>query len=243
MLVTHSLLPFALNMQKIQDTADGGNAYAEGDYSYAEGGDAGDSSRGIGGDGGHAHAVTAYSKAIGGRGGRGGIGKGGPGGNAMALQDGVACYGGNGGESAQHDGRGGRGGTPQMMRTFLDAELIRRAAMKLPYGTPNTFPGRGGDSPDEPQYMARRLIVEQIKSSYFIEHGIPTEGAIMQSGNMLMLPDDWLQTLTARYSDVWYDRNIVPLKWINEQVQRSGNMWTVEVEAEEYVFADNNGTV
>lgn len=221
---------------KILQPGKGGNAHAEGDYSYAEGGQAGDSSRGVGGDGGHAHALGMLSTAVGGRGGRGGVGKGGAGGHAVALQDQSGSYGGNGGESSQHDGRGGRGGTPQMLQLFVGAELARRAEMKLPYGMRNIFPGRGGDAPDTPQYMARRLIVEQIKYSYFIEHGLPTEGTFSPGDLIPVLREEFHQLFTAKNSDVWYDRTVVPLAWINEKIQQRGNKWTVEVEAEEYVF-------
>lgn len=223
--------------EKIPQKANGGNAHAEGDYSYAEGGAAGESSRGIGGDGGDAHAIGVLSTAVGGRGGRGGLSKGGPGGDAVAEQDGAASYGGNGGESAQHDGRGGRGGTPQLLSVLLGDELARRAGMKLPYGAPNTFPGRGGDSIDSPQYMARRLIVEKIKNQYFIENGIPTEGSLASVG-VSQWSNNFYQPLTARFSDVWYDRKIVPLSWINDQVQKNGNKWAVAIEDEEYVFTD-----
>lgn len=222
---------------KILQPPKGGNAHAEGDYSYAEGGPAGESSRGVGGDGGHAHAVGMFSTAVGGRGGRGGVGNGSPGGNALALQDHSGSYGGNGGESTQYDGRGGRGGTPQMLHIFVGAELARRAEMKLPYGMPNMFPGRGGDTHDTPQYMARRLIVEQIKYSYFIEHGLQTEGTFL-SDDLPALPEEFYQVLTAKNSDVWYDRKFVPVAWINEKNQERGNKWIVAVEADEYVFID-----
>ena len=225
--------------KKILGTANGGNAHAEGDYSYAEGGAAGESSRGIGGDGGNAHALGVFSIAVGGRGGRGGIWKGGPGGDAVALQDGAASYGGSGGESDQYDGRGGRGGSPQLLHNLIGDELARRAGMKLPYGTPNTFPGRGGDALDTPQYMARRVIVELIKLRYFIDCGQPTEGSFLPSGASGW-PEEFYLALTAKFSDVWYDRTVVPLTWINSQVQQSGNKWTVAVEDEEYIFTDNN---
>lgn len=226
--------------KKILKPASGGSAHAEGDYSYAEGGAAGDSSRGIGGDGGDAHALGAFSIAVGGRGGRGGISQGAPGGDAVAQHDGFhACYGGNGGEAAQHDGRGGRGGTAQLMQTFVGDELARRARMKLPYGAPNTFPGRGGDTLDTPQYMARRLIVEKIKLRYFIENNIPTEGGSSFS-DISIWPQELLQPLTARFSDVWYDRTVVPIAWINDALRQGGNKWNVSVEDEEYVFSDKN---
>ena len=227
---------------KILQSAKGGNAHAEGDYSYAEGGAAGDSARGVGGDGGHAHALGLLSTAIGGRGGRGGVGPGGPGGNAVAFDDHSGSYGGNGGESSQHDGRGGRGGAPQMLQIFVGAELARRAEMKLPYGTRNIIPGRGGDTYDTPQYMARRLIVEQIKYSYFVEHGLPTEGTASPDGLLSPLLEEFYPLLTAKNVDVWYDRTTVPVEWINEKNRQRGNKWTVAVEADEYVFIDSNVT-
>lgn len=225
-------------LKTILEPAKGGNAHAEGDYSYAEGGAAGDSSRGVGGDGGHAHALGKYSIAVGGRGGRGGVGKGSPGGNAVELSEDAACYGGNGGESGQHDGRGGRGGTPQMLQVLFGAELARRAEMKLPYGSASTCPGRGGDGCDTPQYMARRLIVEQIKYRYFVEHDLPTEGTFSSSGRLSGWSDVTYQTLTEKNCDVWFDRTIVPLAWINDQIQQRGNKWIANIEDNEYVFTD-----
>jgi hypothetical protein len=228
-------------MQKIQQTADGGNAHAEGDHSYAEGGAAGDSTTGIGGDGGHAHAVGRNSIAIAGNGGRGGVGKGGRGMDVVTLQEDVTSYGGHGGESNQYDGRGGRGGLSPMLTEMFGTEFARRASMKLPYGALNTFPGRGGDTPDTPQYMARRLIVERAKANYYAETNTPTEGAITANdgGFFHIMPAEWKQALTAKYSDVWYDREFVPLSWINQQVSQEGHKWTVSVEAGEYVFIDN----
>lgn len=225
-------------MENLQETADGGNAHAQGDRSYAEGGAAGDSSNGVGGDGGRAHAVGNDSVAIAGRGGRGGLGKGGPGGDATALGDGTIYYGGDGGESSQHDGRGGRGGVAQMMESIAGPEFARRARMKLPYGAPNTFPGRGGDTPDTPRYRARRIIVEHIKMQYFSAHSIPTEGAARLDDRLRMMPSEWHQALTAKHSDVWYDREVVPLSWINDQLRHGGHKWAASVEAEEYVFTD-----
>ncbi|MBV6324904.1 hypothetical protein [Duganella violaceipulchra] len=181
--------------------------------------------------------------AIAGRGGRGGVGKGGQGGDAVALHDDSIYYGGDGGEANQHDGRGGRGGAPQMLGIIDGAEYARRAAMKLPYGAPNTFVGRGGDTPDTPQYMARRLIVERIKIAYYVAQGIPTEGVMALGRGFRMMPEEWQRSLTAKYSDVWYDREIVPLTWINEQVRQAGNKWTVAIEAEEYIFADSDAPV
>jgi hypothetical protein len=127
----------------------------------------------------------------------------------------------------------------QMMEIFFGTEFARRAGMKLPYGAKNTFPGRGGDSLDTPQHMARRSIVENIKRSYFLVHGIPTEGSMTQEDNMFPLPPEWQQVFTGKFSDVWYDRTVVPLTWINEQVQRRGNLWHVIIEADEYVFIDD----
>ena len=229
-------------MQKIQQTANGGNAHAEGDYSNAEGGIGGDSSRGPGGSGGYAHAVGTNSTAIGGGGGRGGLGPGGPGGEAVALGDGDTYYGGDGGESNQADGRGGRGATNQMLHTVFGTEYARRASLKLPYDASNNLLGRGGDTPDTPQYKARRLIVEQIKEAYFVQHGVPTEGAAIGSVDPRLADGDWMLAFTAKNCDVWYDREIVPLTWINEKVHQGGTKWTVTVEADEYVFSDRSIT-
>lgn len=127
-----------------------------------------------------------------------------------------------------------------MLAEMFGSEFARRAGMKLPYGASNSFPGRGGDTPDTPQYMARRLIVERVKANYYAETNTPTEGGIMAGDGRFLhiMPVEWAQALTVKYSDVWYDREIVPLTWINQQVSQGGHKWTVTVEAEEYVFTD-----
>lgn len=107
--------------------------------------------------------------------------------------------GGQGGEASQPDGRGGRGG-----HAYVGYDLARPGAaarpahMRWPYYEPITEAGRGGDAPDTPQYKVRRLIVEQIKKKYFAQHGLP-------------------------FDEVWWDREIVPLTWINEQIGADGH--------------------
>jgi hypothetical protein len=83
--------------------------------------------------------------------------------------------------------------------------------MRWPYFEPITEPGRGGDAPDTPQYKARRLIVERIKARYFAQKGLPLD-------------------------DVWYDREIVPLAWLNEQLKAHDHLWRASVVDDEYEF-------
>lgn len=85
--------------------------------------------------------------------------------------------------------------------------------MRWPYGEPVTEPGRGGDSPDTPQYKARRLIVEDIKARYFAERDLPQE-------------------------EVWWDREIVPVSWIASELMKGDHRWTLAVVDDEYEFTD-----
>lgn len=246
----------------------GGDATVAGDDSSAEGGCGGDAVVGDGGDGGHATVAADRSHAIGGRGGRGGIGPGGRGGNAhvlaadagsqeqidlnqlnspigpgdtyisingeiillaragsngdeggrggdaFAIGDDSFVAGGQGAESFQAGGRGGRGG-----RAFMPEDLEhlfetrRYAHMRWPYYEPVTEPGRGGDAPDTPQYKARRLIVEAIKMRHFANIGLPL-------------------------TEVWWDRDVVPLNLINKQLEVEGHNWRATVVDDEYEFSD-----
>jgi hypothetical protein len=255
-----------MNVRKGSDGR-GGDAHVDGEDSIAEGGQAGDAVVGAGGDGGDARVEADRSHGIGGAGGRGGLGPGGRGGNARIdresasvkdhlLEEGAVpigphdswvaidgkiimvarggqdggeggrggdgyavggdafVAGGQGGEASQPDGRGGRGG-----RAFIPDDLaphlgVRRPAhMRWPYYEPITEPGRGGDAPDTPQYKGRRLIVEWIKKRYFARRGLPLD-------------------------DVWWDREVVPLAWINEQLEADGHLWRASVVHDEYEFSD-----
>lgn len=199
----------------------GGNAVAGGDDSEAIGGDGGAGVLGNGGRGGDAQAIGNRSTAIGGKGGRGGIGPGMPGGDVIAIGDDTTHIGGQGGEASQPDGRGGRGGRSSGTEMILQMLGIQdRGHLKAPYGTPNLEPGRGGDSPDTPQYMARKLIVMAIKERFFLEHHLE--------------PRDT--------ETIWYDRQIVPLDWINQTLLLRGHRWNVSVEDGEYVFTDTEQT-
>ena len=241
----------------------GGNAFVDGDNSSAEGGEGGDGVVGDGGTGGDAIVSGNNSRARGGSGGRGGIGEGGKGGDARiapdraTLQkwlrsrngieeeapvirptdtyvsingeiillagpgesfghgDDAAAYGGQGGEADQPDGRGGRGG-----RAYIPPETRElmglgpdRGHMKWPYFEPITEPGRGADRPDTPQYMARRLIIERLKARYVALNGLSVES-------------------------LWYDRVVVPLEWLNQQLLADGHRWSVKVVDLEYQVAD-----
>lgn len=191
--------------------AAGGDASVEGDSSVAIGGNAGDAVIGPGGPGGAARVVGRNSRAEGGRGGRGGIGTGGPGGSAEAFGDNMFVGGGDGGEASQADGRGGRGGLPH--RIAFEMFGVPRREMKHPYWEPNLVPGRGGDSADTPQYCARRLILEEHKLRYFAMIGE-----------------------SAKRIDVWFDRDVVPLAWLNEQLKADGHLWFAQIVDQEYEF-------
>ena len=184
----------------------GGNAEVEGNNSTAEGGKGGEAVVGDGGRGGDARVVGNDSMARGGFGGRGGLGPGSPGGDAEVLSDNALAFGGQGGEASQPGGRGGRGGRAP----GLD---YRRAHMRWPYGEPITEPGRGGDAPDTPQYMARRLIIEDLKAQFFQARALPLD-------------------------EVWWDREIVPLDWLNERLSEDEHRWRVRIVDWEYEFSD-----
>lgn len=192
----------------------GGNALVEGDDSTAEGGRGGEAVRGDGGPGGNATVRGNRSAGKGGKGGRGGVGPGGPGGHVDVHTDDTCMEGGNGGEASQHDGRGGRGGSAPRAEHF--AELLGRKArphLRWPYGEPVDEPGRGGDAPDTPQYKARRVIIEHLKVMFFVEQSLPLV-------------------------EVWWDREIVSLDWLNSQLAEEGHRWRVTIVDEEYEFQD-----
>lgn len=190
----------------------GGDASVSGDNSNATGGDGGEAVIGDGGKGGDARVVGNRSSAKGGLGGRGGVGPGMPGQDAVVVGDDCHAIGGQGGEAPQLDGRGGRGGRSGDDAIFLEIfGLSRRPHMKHPYGEPVLEPGRGGDSLDTPQYKARRLIVEDIKAQYFRSKGLSVDEA-------------------------WWDRDIVPLAWINERLVADGHRWQATVVDLEYQF-------
>ncbi|HXQ47540.1 MAG TPA: hypothetical protein VN806_13040 [Caulobacteraceae bacterium] len=54
---------------------------------------------------------------------------------------------------------------------------------------------------------------EPIKARYFAERGLAL-------------------------SEVWWDREVVPLAWINEQLEAGGHLWRADVVADEYEFTD-----
>lgn len=193
----------------------GGDARVHGDGSEAQGGEGGEAAGGNGGGGGDAKVRGHRSKAVGGRGGRGGIGPGGPGGHAEVEGDDAQVIGGQGGEAPQHDGRGGRGGRAggQEAMAELFGVTHRPRHMRWPYGEPVTEPGRGGDSADTPQYKARRLIVEGLKEDYFSVNSLPR-------------------------AEAWWDREVVPLAWINERLAAMGHRWGATVVDDEYEFHD-----
>ncbi len=193
---------------------DGGHAEVDGDHSSASGGLGGDAVIGDGGRGGDARVVGNQSNAIGGRGGRGGIGPGQPGGDVEVHGDDQFSVGGQGGEANQPDGRGGRGGRAHLASTLLG--LPDRGHIKPPYGQAHNEPGRGGDAPDTPQYMARKLIIMGLKERYFIAKSIEP----------------------CNLATIWYDRSVVPPEWLNETLALRGHRWRVDVVDQEYVFAD-----
>lgn len=191
----------------------GGQAEVEGDDSTALGGRGGEAVVGDGGSGGKAIVKGNRSKGVGGQGGRGGVGPGQPGGDVLIEQDDVLMAGGQGGESNQIDGRGGRGGRSYGAHLYGFAV---RAHIKPPYGRSQNEPGRGGDAPDTPQYVARKILLMGLKERYFIE-----------------------QSITPRDLEaVWYDRTIADISWVNETLRMRGHRWQVSIVDDEYEFSD-----
>jgi hypothetical protein len=85
--------------------------------------------------------------------------------------------------------------------------------MRWPYFEPISEPGRGGDAADTPQYKARRIIVEQLKRRFFRAKGL-------------------------HVADAWWDRTVVPMYWLNEQLRNDGHHWQVSIVDDEYEFTD-----
>ena len=192
----------------------GGSAEVEGNDSSATGGAGGDAVQGNGGKGGNARVRGNRSIAVGGKGGRGGVGPGQPGGDVTVSSDDVFAAGGQGGEASQHDGRGGRGDQAFNVCSFFG--LPDRGHVKPPYGQQHTEPGRGGDAPDSPQYMARKLTIMALKERYFIT-----------------------KQIEPRDSDtIWYDRTVVPIEWLNQTLLLRGYKWRVSVIDSEYNFTN-----
>jgi hypothetical protein len=222
---------------------DGGHATVAADRSHALGGHGGRGGIGLGGRGGDAHILADDASlkdhlsgdqlghlplgpgdsyiAIGdkivllARGGHHGD-EGGRGGDGYAVGGYSFAAGGQGGESSQPGGRGGRGGQAFIPDEFAQFIGVRpRAHMRWPYYDPVTVQGRGGDAPDTPQYKARRLIVERIKKRYFARQGLALD-------------------------EVWWDREVVPIAWINGQLETEGHLWAASVVDDEYEFSDNS---
>jgi hypothetical protein len=82
------------------------------------------------------------------------------------------------------------------------------AASELPFE-----PGRGGDGVDTPQYMARRIILEHLKRCYLAQRGL-----------------DWAKS--------WWDREVVPMSWLNSKLLEQGHMWQATTVDDEYEFSD-----
>jgi hypothetical protein len=61
--------------------------------------------------------------------------------------------------------------------------------------------------------MARRLIVERFKAAYY-------------RAKLLTL------------KDIWWDREVVPLAWINQQLMNEGHRWKAKIVDNEYEFED-----
>ena len=125
------------------------------------------------------------------------------------------AHGGMGGEAAQPDGRGGRGGlSGGREHTCKAPGTLLEPHMKRPYWDDKEIePGRGGDSPDTPQYRARRLIIEMIKADY------------------LAAPEFFT-------TSVWYDRKAVPIDAINAKLAEAGHKWKIAVDDHEYAITD-----
>lgn len=226
----------------IGDGGDGGDASVAANNSYAIGGEGGRGGLGDGGNGGDAHVGAddaSFQKWLRSRNGveedapvirpsdtyiarsngeiimLAGGGDGPNGGDSFGYGDSSGAVGGQGGEADQPDGRGGRGG-----RSILPPEVREalglgpdRGHMKWPYFEPINEPGRGADRPDTPQYMARRLIVERLKARYLAQNRLTVDS-------------------------VWYDREVVPMGWLNSELVADGHQWSAAIVDLEYQFTN-----
>jgi hypothetical protein len=227
----------------VGDGGDGGDAGVDANNSYAIGGDGGRGGVGDGGKGGDAYVGpddVSFQKWLRSRNGveedapvirpsdtyisingevllLAGGGNGPNGGDSFGYGQNAGATGGQGGEADQPDGRGGRGG-----RLILPPEIREawglgpdRGHMKWPYFEPITEPGRGEDRPDTPQYMARRLIVERLKARYLARNNLTVDS-------------------------VWYDRQVVPLDWLNSELLADGHQWAASIVDLEYQFTNRS---
>jgi hypothetical protein len=130
----------------------------------------------------------------------------------------VRIYGGMGGEAPQLDGRGGRGGlAPHSALLDLVLSQPTRPHLKRPYwGDGHVEYGSGGDGQDSLQYRARRLIIEMIKAEHLGASGYFT-------------------------TQVWYERDAVPLEAINAALADMKMNWRVSIDDYEYVMRDLTG--
>lgn len=145
--------------------------------------------RGTGGRGGSGRIVGNRGTVIGGRGGKGGLyGAGGDGGSGFVTGDDATIIGGNGGDAGSVDGRGGAGARGPTER----------------YGIP-TFTwgvGRGGSSPNHPEYDRRLALLVEFSRQY-----------------KTRFPGD------AVYIDAGIEP--VPIDWMNQRLQECGEGWRV----------------
>ena len=144
---------------------------------------------GQGGRGGNASVVGNRSSAIGGPGGNGGMhGAGGDGGHATVQGDDSFAAGGAGGNAGTADGRGGTGAP---------------GPMEWLGGPTNMWQfGRGGSSPNTPEYNRRMVLLTQIRREY-------------------------METFPERVSYIDAGIDLVPINWVNKRLEELGETWRV----------------
>ncbi|MDR1994245.1 hypothetical protein [Azonexus sp.] len=148
---------------------------------------------GRGGDGGGGTIVGNRGTVIGGRGGDGdgdgGVsGIGGKGGSGFIQGDDGLIIGGDGGNAATADGRGGRG--------------ARGPTERFGYSTDFWGFGRGGSSPNHPEYDRRISLLQRIRGEYLLK--FPVDAPYVEAGI-----------------------DIVPLDWVNQRLIELGEIWQV----------------
>lgn len=153
---------------------------------------------GQGGDGGGGTIVGNRGTIIGGRGGEGGVsGIGGKGGSGFIQGDDGLIIGGDGGSAATADGRGGRG--------------ARGPTERFGFGTDTWGFGRGGSSPNLPEYNRRLSLLQHIRGEYISK--FPADASFIEAGI-----------------------DPVPIDWINQRLVELGESWRVALGKAGYVL-------
>lgn len=155
---------------------------------------------GKGGDGGGGTIIGNRGTVIGGKGGSGGVaGVGGKGGGGHIVGDDALIIGGDGGSAATSDGRGGIG--------------ARGPTERFGFSTTLWGFGRGGSSPNHPEFDRRLTLLTQFRKEYGEQ-----------------FPNDKV------FIDAGIDQ--VPVDWINQRLLESNESWSISKGENGYVLPE-----